>query len=276
MKKYRNFIIILIIVAVASIIGYNVINKARNRQRDRTNDDCKITERLFDYAGKLDDHEEEELRDLIDDYEQELSMDIVIITLEDGEDFSEIGLSQNYYGSSQDLAEEFCDYYMLGWEDWSTNHNKATTSIVIAANWTTGDAWMCTSGRAKDQISDSKASEVVQDGCEYLRSNPLKGFTVMIEETAGAMQGEPVIPIPLTILGSMIVSLVFFIANFSKRAGKKTTTCETYAEGGQAKILNRQDVFLRKHVTHTTISSSSGGGGGGGGGGSHGGGGGHF
>lgn len=276
MKKYRNFIIILVIIAIASIAGYNVLNKARNRQRERTNDDCKITERLFDYADKLNDREEAKLRDLIAEYEQKLSMDIVIITLEDGEDFSDIGLGSKYYGSSQTLSETFCDYYMVGWEDWSTNHYQATTSIVIAANWTTGDAWMCTSGRAKNQISNSRVSDVVQGGCEFLRNDPLRGFTFMIEKTAKAMQGFPVIPIPVVVLGCIIISAIFFAANYSKPAGKNTTTCETYVEGGAAKILNRQDVFIRKTVTHRTISSSSGGGGGGGGGGSHGGGGGHF
>lgn len=276
MKKYRIFIIIFVIIAIASIAGYNTLNKARNRQRERTNDDCTITERLFDYADKLNPQEEAKLRALIAEYEQKLSMDIVIITLEDGTDFSDVGLTSAYYGHPQKLAENFCDYHKLGWEDWSTNRNKATTSIVIAANWTTGDAWMCTSGRAKNQISDSRASDVVQGGCEFLRNDPLKGFTFMIEKTAKAMQGFPVIPIPVVVVGCIIVSAIFFAANYSKKAGKKTTTCETYVEGGAAKILNRQDVFIRKTVTHHTISSGGSGGGGGGGGGSHGGGGGHF
>ena len=45
---------------------------------------------------------------------------------------------------------------------------------------------------------------------------------------------------------------------------------------GNAKELDRRDIFIRKEVTSVTIQSSSGGSGGSGGGGGHGGGGSHF
>ena len=56
---------------------------------------------------------------------------------------------------------------------------------------------------------------------------------------------------------------------------KDTTTASTYSDGN-AKELDRRDIFIRKEVTSVTIQSSSGGSGGSGGGGGHGGGGSHF
>lgn len=282
MKAYKSVVITAILVAVLSLTGYYVIRKERTEKRERTNHDCRITERLFDLNDKLSEYEEEYLRDLITECEETLSMDIVIITIDSGMDLSPIGLSYDYYGSSQELAEYVCEYYKLGWEDWSTNHNEPTSSIVIVANWTTGDAWMCTSGRAMSAISDSEASSIVQKGCRYLRYEPLKGFEIMLNDSVSAITGvssKTRGKLVYAVIAAMAISLIFFLMNFSKRAGRDTTTCETYVEGGQANVLQRQDVFLRKHVTQTTISSSGGSGGGGGhssGGGSHGGGGGHF
>ena len=62
----------------------------------------------------------------------------------------------------------------------------------------------------------------------------------------------------------------------SKKAGKDTTTLNTYVNGN-VELLDHRDIFIRKDVTSVKIeSSSSGGSSGGGGGVSHGGGGSHF
>jgi uncharacterized membrane protein YgcG len=77
------------------------------------------------------------------------------------------------------------------------------------------------------------------------------------------------------------LSIIFFAINFSKKAGKDTTNQATYSVGN-AQLLDRRDIFIRKEVHSVKIQTNSGGGGGGGGGGGfsggggHGGGGGHF
>ncbi len=73
-----------------------------------------------------------------------------------------------------------------------------------------------------------------------------------------------------------MLAIIFFIINYSKKAGKDTTTASTYSDGN-AQIIDRRDVFIRKEVHSVRIQSSSGGSGGsGGGGGGHGGASGHF
>lgn len=279
MKKFRILVFICLIIAIITFSAYFLISGTRNKKEKRTNTACLTEERLFDYHDALSSSEEAELLEMIENYQEELSMDIVIVTLDNSTDLSSVGLESYGNTNSTYIAETFCDYYRYGWEDWSTNHNQATTSIVIAANWDTGDAWMCTSGRAKELISDSQASAIVQAGCEYLRSDPLKGFEIMLNHSRRIMKGKPLLSIPVCLLIAIVAAVIFFVLNFSKKEGKDTTDCTTYVEGGQAKLLNRQDLFINKTVTSVHIESSSGGGGGGGGhssGGSHGGGGGHF
>ena len=74
---------------------------------------------------------------------------------------------------------------------------------------------------------------------------------------------------------SLAGAIAFFIVNYSKKAGKDTTTASTYSKGN-AQILDKRDIFIRKEVHSVQIQSDSGGSGGGGGGGGRGGASGHF
>lgn len=287
MKKFLGIVFALLIVGILLMCVYAVMARRNLKHDKRGNTECLTDERIFDYIDKLSSSEKEKLMDSIDDIEETVGMDMVIVIIDYETDLSEIGLTNAGTLSSQTVAEEFCNYYMFGWEEWAqggpVNGRMPSTSAVIVANWDSGDAWMCTSGRALDRISDSRASDIVQKGCNYLRENPLKGFETMIAGVEKAMRGNGhsihvskiwCYMIPL------VIAIVFFIANFSKKAGKTTTKASTYSRGGKADVLNRQDIFVNKTVTSVRISSDSQGGGGGGsssgGGSGHGGGGGHF
>ena len=73
--------------------------------------------------------------------------------------------------------------------------------------------------------------------------------------------------IPFTyILGAaFIITFVYVIIGMVNNKGKKTTTANTYVEGGQPLFHDRRDIFVTKHTTSRHIERSSGGGGGGGG-----------
>ena len=74
---------------------------------------------------------------------------------------------------------------------------------------------------------------------------------------------------------ALVAAIIFFAVNYSKKAGKDTTTASTYSNGN-AEILDRRDIFIRKEVHSVKIQSDSGSSGSSGGGGGHGGGGSHF
>ena len=293
MKKYRITVISLFIIGIAAFIVAFISRSKVNSFGERTNTECSTTERVFDYYGLLSSSETDELMDMIDKYQEEYGMDIAVVTYDENTDFSDIGVYDN--SDNTYLTEMFCDYYRFGWEKWEpvtgeSYREKSGTSIVLAIKWSDipgqGDIWLCTSGRAQDRISDSKAEDIVNDGGKYLRDDPLKGIKVIINESADAMVGvmsgslPGFVKILIGIGAALIITIIFYAVNASKKEARDTTTKNTYVAKNAVRITQQSDIFSHKQVTKTKISSESSGGGGGGGshsgGGSHGGGGGHF
>lgn len=154
--------------------------------------------------------------------------------------------------------------------------------MVIVANWQPTDryVYLCTSGKARERISDSKAVSITKYGGKKLREDPFTGFERILKKTKSAMKssggGIDFISLPVCALVALVASIIFFAVNFSKKAGNDTTTASTYSKG-RAQVVDKRDIFIRKEVHSVKIESSSGGGGSSsGGGGGHGGGGSHF
>ncbi len=297
MKTYKIIVAILFSVGIVSILAGTIIGRQNLKHDARSNTSCTTNQRVFDYNEVMSNSEEAELESLIKKYEEKTGMDIVVITVDNASAQSMFGTydDNTYYGefdAIRTVADSFCEQYRFGWEEWEYNPSDIRStadgyvpsdSIVIAANWEAGDIWMSTSGtRVRERISNSKAESLVNDGGEYLRSDPVKGFSVMIKGAVRCMKSSsgsgfhmsPIVVIVVVAIGT----ICFVIANMSKKAGEKTVAMNTYVDGN-VNILDRRDIFIRKNVTSVKIESSSGGGGGtsgGGGGGSHGGGGGHF
>ncbi|MFR5027781.1 MAG: hypothetical protein ACLTDF_02520 [Coprococcus sp.] len=89
----------------------------------------------------------------------------------------------------------------------------------------------------------------------------------MISKTQKAM--AEVVGTTLSPFICFVVSCAFYnllCINYSKKAGKDTTTASTYSDGN-AQIIDRRDIFIRAvHSVKIQSSSDSSGGSGGGGG----------
>lgn len=274
-KRFIIALVALVVIGIACFIGYFVKSKANLKHDERSNTACKTNDRLFDYADKLTDDEESELKQQISDLEDLVGMDFVIFIIDDSTDLSDAGVL--FIGDSLELAGDLCDYYRFGWE------NRAdaayNTSVVIVANWDTGDLGYCTNGKATDRINTARAQKIVDHGTKILRNDPMGGLQRMINDTEKAMRsgsgGIKFLSPFICFIVSLAGAIVFFIVNYSKKAGKDTTTASTYSKGN-AQILDKRDIFIRKEVHSVQIQSDSGGSGGGGGGGGRGGASGHF
>lgn len=291
MDRVKKFIIstmVILVIGIIFIAAYFVKVKSNLKHDDRNNTECITDDRVFDYADKLNDSEEEILKQDIEEIENKVGMDFVVVTMDQYTDLSEYGMSATSYdieSNTRLIAETICDYYMFGWEEWPVGTYKdgrdASTSVVIVANWQEDDGYiyLCTSGKAKERISDSRATKITQYGGKILRSDTLGGFERMIKKTEKAMcsggHGITFMSPLICFIISLIVSIIFFFANYSKKAGTDTTSASTYSKGN-AQVLDRRDIFIRKEVHSVKIESSSGSGGSSGGGGGHGGGGSHF
>lgn len=281
LKKILITMFIIMGIGIVFIIMYFVKSSANLKHDARNNEACKTNERLFDYADKLTDSQESTIRADIEAIQEKVGMDFVIFIVDSSTDLSDIGM---YIGDSWQLASDLCDYYRFGWEAWPQGSYldgyDTSTSVVIVANWDTGDLGYSTGGKARDRISNSKAQKIVDYGCKILRDDPVGGFERMISKTQKAMAGSGhginfLSPF-ICFVVSLVLSIIFFCINYSKKAGKDTTTASTYSDGN-AQIIDRRDIFIRKEVHSVKIQSSSdSSGGSGGGGGEHGGASGHF
>lgn len=288
MKKFLVTMLVILGIGILCFIMYSVKSKANLKHDARSNEDCMTNERVFDYADKLSDSEEEILRSDIEELENLVGMDVVIVTVDQNTDLSEFGASAiggDIEYNTKEIAEKICDTYRFGWEEWPDgtylNGKDASTSVVIVANWQPTDryVYLCTSGKARKRISDSKAVSITKYGGKKLREDPFTGFERILKKTKSAMKssggGINFLSGPICALVALVAAIIFFAVNYSKKAGKDTTTASTYSKGN-AEILDRRDMFIRKEVHSVKIQSDSGSSGSSGGGGGHGGGGSHF
>ena len=288
MKKFLVTMFVILGIGILCFIMYSVKSKANLKHDARSNEDCMTNERVFDYADKLSDSEEETLRSDIEELENLVGMDVVIVTVDQNTDLSEFGASAtggDIEYNTKEIAEKICDTYRFGWEEWPDgtylNGKDASTSVVIVANWQPTDryVYLCTSGKARKRISDSKAVSITKYGGKKLREDPFTGFERILKKTKSAMKssggGINFLSGPICALVALVAAIIFFAVNYSKKAGKDTTTASTYSKGN-AEVLDRRDIFIRKEVHSVKIQSDSGSSGSSGGGGGHGGGGSHF
>lgn len=288
MKKFLVTMFVILGIGILCFIMYLVKSKANLKYDARSNEDCMTNERVFDYADKLSDSEEETLRSDIEELENLVGMDVVIVTVDQNTDLSEFGASAiggDIEYNTKEIAEKICDTYRFGWEEWPDgtylNGKDASTSVVIVANWQPTDryVYLCTSGKARKRISDSKAVSITKYGGKKLREDPFTGFERILKKTKSAMKssggGINFLSGPICALVALVAAIIFFAVNYSKKAGKDTTTASTYSKGN-AEVLDRRDIFIRKEVHSVKTQSDSGSSGSSGGGGGHGGGGSHF
>ncbi|MBE5882670.1 MAG: TPM domain-containing protein [Lachnospiraceae bacterium] len=259
MKEYlKRFWIWYAIVAVLAVV-YAVLTISSNNAEGkyiRTNTECLTEERVFDYADKLTDKEEQKLRELIEIRENQIGCDIVLVTVNDPE--------LNTDGKMMKYADYFCIDNKLG-------YNKAVGDAVIYVdNWYNGYVWMCTSGKAQAKYSSAMIDHVIDYACAVVNRDAYQGYERYVNQVYSDMSSRlglgSLMLQPMTIfIIAIVVTGIYLFVNLSGRKGKKTTTASTYvARDAQPALHNAQDIFVTKHVTRRRIESSSGGGGGGG------------
>lgn len=267
MKKFKITTIILAVIGIL-LIGFSVavtVLRAKNIPA-RSNTDCITEERVFDYADVLTDEEEEKLRDLIAETEPQIGCDIVLVTIEDS------GLVADGHGDymMMNYADDFYDEAMFGWnEPWGDG-------ALYLDNWGRdeyGEAytWLSTSGKVEDEYSEDMIDSLVDDVCAEVNDNPYKAYETYVKTLKRDMTTSLGLDLPwfFAPIAGLIVAFIFIGVNTPTKAGQVTTSKQTYVKGEDVKLVNREDTFLSKNVTHVKISTSSGGGSSSGGGGGH-------
>lgn len=233
---------------------------------ERTNQECDTKERVFDYADKLTDSEEESLRMLIAEREKQIGCDIILVTLD--EELSK---------STMDYADDFYDEHKFGYDEpWGDG-------VVYVDNWYDGYVWLSTSGKAENRYSDSMIDRLIDNVTSITNDDPYMAYeryvNMVYEQMSGKRSNSFSMPLSMVLLLSVILTVIYTVTGIINRKTKRTTTITEYVPAGAPEFGTCRDTFLRSHTTRRHIERSSGGSGGGGhhmssGGHSHGGGGG--
>ena len=263
MKKFKTITIVLAAIGVGLILLSLLISFLKTKAiPDRANTSCTEIERVFDYADVLTSEEENKLRELIAETEPEIGCDIVLVTIDDS------SLASDY--AMMNYADDFYDDAMFGWnEPWGDG-------ALYLDNWgrdAEGYAysWFSTSGKVEYKYSTEMINSLIDKVCEDVNDDPYGAYVTYVKTLKRDMLSNVKVPIPWTgaPLAGLIAAAVFIFANLPTKAGQVTTGKQTYVKNEDVKMLNQEDTFLSKNVTHVKISTSSGGSSGGGGGGGH-------
>lgn len=276
------FLALFGIVIIVLSVGHWGIAKAANYQR--TNTECTMDERVFDYGHVLTDKQEAKLEKLIAKRQKQTGCDIVLVTLEESlkEYAREIEPGVGYDQFVRVYAEQF-------WEENGFGYDRPDgNGVILVDNWFREDdgsiyTWLCTTGKAKDAYSAAQVNHILDNVYRYVERNPYRAYRTYVNDFYHDMLGINVfsfyLPGYIPWLAGIVSAVIFIACNWRSKRGRRTTTAVTYVAGGEPAFRVYEDRFIRKTVTRRKIERSSSGGGshggGSGGGGGHHGGGGH-
>lgn len=238
-------------------------------------------ERVYDYADVLTDAEENDLRRRIAELEDELHIDIVLVTCNQSMEGEEAMRQYGY--RSVEWEQNIKDYADDFWDENKYGYNKGFEGdgCILVHNWYEGQngEYLSLSGRVEDRFSIDDIDTVMDAVDEYYATDPYRAYLAYVNKTADLMSagetGLVRLPFVTVILLPLIAALVYALVNLHQKPAKDTTTANTYVEGGKPVIKGRSDDFIRKSVVTRRIESGSSGGGGSSRSSSHSGGGGH-
>lgn len=275
MKKYlKHFAVLFILFAIVLVVFIvALIMKKPNEEKvyTRTNTQCKTEERVFDYADVLTDAEEDALRQMIAEKQDEIGCDIVLVTISDP-DYAGDNAMMNY-------ADDFYDDNMFGYDEpWGDGALYLDNFLGVGNSY----SWFSTCGRVEERYSSSMIYDLVDEVCYNVNYDPFGSYKLYINSLAKTMSSNSTLGVEIptyAIWGvAALITIIYILVCINRNVGRKTTNANTYVAGGHAQFPDRRDVFISKHTTSRKIQTSSGGGGGGhhisSGGHSHGGGGG--
>ena len=268
MKKFVEcFKIPLIIFTVFLVVGLicKTITDSRPKvEFSRNNTQCITDERVFDYADKMTDEEEELLRDTIQEAELRCGLDIIVVTLDETlEDYAEsyepyIGPVEPYEYTMV-FADNFYDEGVFGF-------NKAHgDGVILVDNWYRESdggvySWMSTSGKAIDGFTVDDTEHILDMCLDYVEDDPAYAYTYFVELVADHMDPNYNLADgmgPVSFIIGLIAGLIFFFMNRGGKIGKNTVQSKAYVKREKTNVLDSQDIFITKTMTRRKIETQS-------------------
>ena len=141
----------------------------------------------------------------------------------------------------------------LGWDQ------PIGSGAIYVDDWETRYTWLATRGIVKDRLSKDNTDYIVDETNDIVNKDPYKAYTRLINLIAEETQKSPMFHINISpiwvLLGCLVVSLIFVVAQLSGQVGKDTVKKSTYVKKDGVQMNDKQDVFLHSHVTRTKRKS---------------------
>ncbi len=273
MKQYFSYFkILFIIVGVLAVITGVMALTHKGDEYVRQNFEAP-TQRVYDYADKLTDEEEEKLEALIAKREGEIGCDLVIVTINESV-LEKYGRTEN-----TDSNWEFCmtsyadDFYDQNNFGYDKVHGDGA---LLLYNWYDDGAYgsemgthFSTCGRVLTHYTTEMVNTVLDDVYNNVHSDAYYAYKLFVEDVASEMNSHVKLPVFPLIIVALIIAGIFVVTHLKSKEGEKTTVSSTYVENGSVKFNVKRDELVNKYVTSRAIpksSSSSGGSSGGAGG----------
>lgn len=272
LKRFKICLIILGALAAFyfALTGIHSLTGSLKSQK-RQNTECTTKERVFDQADVLTDEEEEKLRKLIAKRERQTGCDIVLMTL--NESLRDYARERQEYVAAEKYvmiyADDFYDEHLFGYDKPQGN------GVLLLDNLYREDdgyaySWLCTTGKAEGKYSGAMIDHLLEKSYRWSKISPYHGYKAYINQFYHDMNGFGLVSInfsvPLLLLVSLIIAVLFVVMNTGSETGAKTVSATTYVKGGKVKMNHREDRFIRKNVVQHRIQTGGGGGRSGGGG----------
>ena len=217
-------------------------------------------DKIYDYADKLTDVEEEQIKEKIDDFIAKYKMDMVLVTVNE---------HNNY--STEEYADDFYDYNGFG-----VGKTHDGIIFVIDYNFEKENMWMSTTGEAIRMYDDERINNILDvvyedydyyelfsdfvDECSHYAS---LGIPYSNKHTYINSKGELVyersfpwfISLGISAIVSTIVLLVLVAKN---KMVKKATEANAYMNKESTNITDRSDKFITTHTTSVRINTDTG------------------
>lgn len=220
---YITLVVILVVTIAATAVYMTKQKAAAANKGKRMNTECLTDERVFDYADVLTDAQEDDLRELIAEKEKEVSLDIVLVTLNED------------VGSSDDALMEYADQF---YEDNKFGYDKPIgDGVIYVDNYYDRYVWFGTTGIAENAYTTSAINNLLDAVCDLTDADPYEAYKTYVMQVAGYMaerEAEDSIGIMVDPFSIMIIALIvavsYVLVNLKKQEGKRTTTASTYVE----------------------------------------------
>ena len=268
MKKFVEiFKIPIIIFAVFFIAGIACKIIADHRPKVefvRNNTECTMEERVFDYADKMTETEEEELRTVIQEAELRCGLDIIVLTLDETlEDYAKsfesvIGYVEPYQYTMV-YADNFYDEYGFGFD------KPHGDGVILVDNWYRESdggvySWMSTSGKALDGFTVDDTEDILDRCLDYVEDDPAYAYQYFVELVADHMDPNYNLGDDMgafSVIVGLIAGMIFFLVNRGGKIGSNTVESKAYVKKQKTNVLERQDVFITKTVTRRKIETQN-------------------